>query len=69
MATIQRLKLVNYRSFRELDFELRSLNILIGRNGAGKSNLLSFFRFFARSETSRDNISQAGSLKNCMARE
>ena len=34
-----------YKSIKELDgFKLRSLNILIGANGAGKSNLLSLFR-------------------------
>jgi predicted ATPase len=27
-----------------MDIELRHLNILIGANGAGKSNLVSFFR-------------------------
>ena len=31
--------------FRSLeDFELRSLNVLIGANGAGKSNFVGFFR-------------------------
>lgn len=44
MATIQRLTLKNYKSFREMTLEMRPLNILIGPNGAGKSNLLSFFR-------------------------
>lgn len=32
-----------YKSFRELDLELRKINILIGSNGSGKSNFLSFF--------------------------
>ena len=34
-----------YKSIKELDsFKFRSLNVLIGANGAGKSNLLSLFR-------------------------
>lgn len=42
---INRIKLLNYRQFRELEIYFDStneidLNILIGRNGAGKTNLL-----------------------------
>jgi predicted ATPase len=45
MATqVKRISIRGYKSIRELeDFELRPLNVLIGANGAGKSNLLSFF--------------------------
>jgi predicted ATPase len=41
---IERIKLENFRSIRSLDLELGQLNVLIGRNGAGKSNFLSFFQ-------------------------
>jgi predicted ATPase len=40
---IENLKLNNFRSYRELDLRLNNLNVLIGRNGSGKSNLLSLF--------------------------
>ncbi len=33
----------NYKSIRELRLPLRSLNVLIGSNGVGKSNFISFF--------------------------
>ena len=37
-----------WKSFRSVeDFELRSLNIFIGQNGAGKSNFLGLFRLFS----------------------
>ena len=37
-----------FKSIRELeDFELRSLNVLIGANGAGKSNFISLFDMLA----------------------
>ena len=36
--------LKGFKSIREMDLELRPLNVLIGANGAGKSNLISFFR-------------------------
>jgi predicted ATPase len=41
---IKKLTIEGYKSIRKLDFELRSLNILIGANGAGKSNFVGFFR-------------------------
>ncbi|MFC2503964.1 MAG: AAA family ATPase, partial [Cardiobacterium sp.] len=45
MSKIYQLTLRGYKSIRELeDFNLHNLNILIGANGAGKSNFISFFR-------------------------
>ncbi|MBN1509116.1 MAG: AAA family ATPase [Sedimentisphaerales bacterium] len=42
---LDRLTIKGFKSIQSLeDFELRSLNILIGGNGAGKSNLVDFFR-------------------------
>lgn len=40
---ITRLQIENFRSIRAIDLPLNRLNVLIGRNGAGKSNLLKFF--------------------------
>lgn len=43
--TIKKLTIEGFKSIRKLeDFELRSLNVLIGANGAGKSNFVEFFR-------------------------
>lgn len=45
---LARLALRGYKSIRELEnFEPRDLNVLIGANGVGKSNLLSFFRMLS----------------------
>ena len=42
---ISRFELRGFKSIRQLaDFELGELNVLIGANGAGKSNFISFFR-------------------------
>ena len=42
---IKKLTIEGFKSIHKLeDFELRSLNVLIGTNGAGKSNFISFFR-------------------------
>jgi len=41
---LRRLSLKGFKSIKEMDLELRPLNVLIGANGAGKSNLVSFFK-------------------------
>lgn len=44
MRTLERLTVTGYKSIRELrDFALGDINVLIGANGAGKSNLISLF--------------------------
>jgi len=43
--SLDRLTIKGFKSIRELkDFDLKALNIFIGGNGAGKSNLIEFFR-------------------------
>jgi predicted ATPase len=45
VAQLTSLRLAGWKSIRDSDeIELRRLNILIGANGAGKSNLVSFFK-------------------------
>ncbi len=39
------LKIKGYKSIKEIDLTLKPINILIGANGAGKSNFISFFEF------------------------
>lgn len=41
---LRRVNLKGFKSIKEMDLELRAMNILIGANGAGKSNLVSFFK-------------------------
>ena len=43
--TIKKLTIEGFKSIRKLeDFPLRALNVLIGANGAGKSNFVGFFK-------------------------
>src|SRR5580658_8398391 len=43
--TIKKLTIEGYKSIRKLEgFPLGALNVLIGANGAGKSNFVGFFR-------------------------
>ena len=45
MAKVRSLTVTGYKSIRELrNFNLNDLNVLIGANGAGKSNFISLFR-------------------------
>lgn len=43
MNLLKRVHIKGFKSIRDQELEFRMLNILIGGNGAGKSNLLSFF--------------------------
>ncbi|MDD2763946.1 MAG: AAA family ATPase [Opitutaceae bacterium] len=61
MNTLQRISLSGFKSIREVkDLEFRQLNVLIGANGAGKSNLISFFKLL--------NFAMTNSLKEYVAR-
>src|SRR5437868_10154837 len=44
MARLTSLRLAGWKSIKDAEIELRPLNVLIGANGAGKSNLVSFFK-------------------------
>jgi len=44
MNHVSHLSLQGFRSIKDASIPLRPLNILIGANGAGKSNLIDFFR-------------------------
>ena len=44
MPRLKKIKIKGFRSIKEMTLELHPLNILIGANGVGKSNLISFFK-------------------------
>ena len=45
MRTLEKLRIKGYKSIRDQSLELSRLNVFIGSNGAGKSNLIGTFRF------------------------
>lgn len=48
MTQLQKITIKGFKSIQSLvDFELRPLNVLIGANGAGKSNFIGVFKFLA----------------------
>ncbi|HLJ96980.1 MAG TPA: AAA family ATPase [Gemmataceae bacterium] len=61
---IQKLDIHGFRSFREVSWQPGSLNLLVGLNGSGKSNLLRFLELIAstaRGKLAR-SIAEAGGM-------
>ena len=57
------IKIRNFKSITELDMQLGTLNVLIGANGSGKSNILEAFGMVAANsedEIDLNRLSQAG---------
>src|SRR5229473_21528 len=42
---ITRIRIQNFKSLRDITYEPSRINVLVGRNCAGKSNLLDAFKF------------------------
>jgi predicted ATPase len=67
--TIKKLTIEGFKSIRKLeDFELRPLNVLIGANGAGKSNFVEFFRLLRELVEQRlqVEVQRAGGADACL---
>jgi len=59
---LSKLVLRGYKSIADCELELGSLNVLIGANGAGKSNFIGFFRLINRvlDQQLQVHVSEAG---------
>jgi predicted ATPase len=44
MSSLDKIQVKGFKSIRGMDLELRPLNVLIGANGAGKTNFVSLFK-------------------------
>ena len=62
---LERIEIKGYKSIRELDLELRPINLLIGANGSGKTNFLSFFEFLRNinNQNLRSYVAERGAEK------
>ena len=43
--SIKKIRISNFKSFKDLDVELGNFNVLIGANASGKSNFIQIFKF------------------------
>lgn len=50
---MDRISVKGYKSFKDLSLKLRKINLLIGSNGAGKSNFLSLFELLGNTYEQR----------------
>ena len=48
LGRLDRLILKGYKSIKEIEVRFGAINILIGANGAGKSNFIGFFNFMRK---------------------
>ena len=63
---IKKIKVSNFKSFKDLDIELENFNVIIGANASGKSNFTQIFEFLAHLEKNslNDTISMQGGLES-----
>ena len=43
---LSKIKVSGFKSIKDCDINLSNINVLIGSNGAGKSNFISIFKMF-----------------------
>ena len=67
MDFLQTIVLRGFKSIRDVTLELRPLNILVGANGAGKSNLVLFFKMLSEmmGERFQQFIGTSGRASRC----
>lgn len=51
MPKIKRIKIKNFRSIVDLDLKVKKMNIFVGLNDVGKSNVLKALNLFFNGET------------------
>ena len=58
------VEIEGFKTLKKVNLKLEPLNILIGGNGSGKSNLLSFFTFLGQlyDQNLQDYIAQQGGI-------
>lgn len=64
---INKIKIEGYKSIKKLDLDLEQINVLIGSNGVGKSNFISFFKLINTIYEQRlENYSMTNSADNLL---
>jgi len=62
---IKKIRVKNFKSFRDLEVELGNFNVLIGANASGKSNFVQIFKFLRDIMVSglENAVSMAGDIE------
>jgi predicted ATPase len=64
MQVLNRIRVVGWKSIKSQTVDLTTLSVVIGANGAGKSNLLSLVKLlnamFAKTPNFRNYVAQSG---------
>ena len=67
---LKRIRVAGWKSIKEQTIELTPMNVVIGANGAGKSNLISLFRLlnsmFANTPDLRNYVGRNGSAESLL---
>lgn len=65
---VRKIEIYGYKSIAECKLPLKSLNVLIGANGAGKSNFISVFRLLNRlvQENLQNFVAQQGGASHLL---
>ncbi len=65
---IDYIEIDNYKSIKSLKMEMKNRNILVGANGAGKTNLISFFKLLNElsEERLQEFIAKSGGIDNIL---
>ena len=68
MNSLKKLEISGFKSIRHQELTLGSLNVLIGANGAGKSNLISFLQMLERlvEEKLQSHVGRAGGANSLL---
>jgi predicted ATPase len=68
VAQLTSLRLAGWKSILDAEIELRPLNVLIGANGAGKSNLVSFFKLMSEMMEGRfqEHVERTGGAESLL---
>lgn len=66
--SIKKLKVEGFKSIKSLELDLTDLNVLIGANGAGKSNFIGIFEFLRKIAESelQSYVALKGTLNNIL---
>ena len=68
MVTLDHVAITGFKSIRAMDLDLGRINVLIGANGAGKSNLVSLFKMlnFVCTEALQEYVSRVGGANSLL---